>query len=29
MLTGTSLVTGGGAETEGSFILLATGDVER
>ena len=29
MLTGTSLVTGGGAETEDSFILLAAGDVER
>ena len=28
MLTGTSLVTGGGAETEDSFILLAAGDVE-
>ena len=29
MLTGTSLVTGGGAEAEDSFILLAVGDVER
>jgi hypothetical protein len=29
MLTGTSSVTGDGAEAEGSFILLAAGDVER